>query len=105
MLMQFPRYLKAFEVRISRAFSSPARYREHRTLLSGYVRRFEELLGEQQALREKGKPTLLFEIREAIEELAISFFAQQEVGTRYRISTKRLDQALSRLDDNTLKFK
>ena len=37
------------------------------------------------------------DLEEVIEEFAISLFAQQEVGTRFKVSEKRLDRMVDDL--------
>ncbi len=83
-LEQYPRYLRAFCRRIDNAHDDPGKYGQRREQLAVW---------EQQLARASGAglaATVLEQLREALEEYAISLFAQQAVGTRFPVSEKRL---------------
>jgi len=88
-----PRYLKAFSLRIDRAFVDPLKYRRNRELLFQYI---IDTAVDTSAHSSEQKDALE-EYIGMIEEFAISLFAQQEVKTLFPISEKRLDKKRSRL--------
>lgn len=91
-LQDIERYLKAIERRLEKLPVDPNRDRLHTLTLEKLERNYNELLGKWP----KGLPLSeeVQEIRWMLEELRVSFFAQQ-LGTRYPISEKRVQQALS----------
>lgn len=86
------RYLKAIERRLEKLPVDPNRDRLHMLTLEKLEKNYLELKGKWP----QGLPYSeeLLEIRWMLEELRVSFFAQQ-LGTRYPISEKRVQQALS----------
>ncbi|WP_417689196.1 ATP-dependent RNA helicase HrpA [Pseudidiomarina sp.] len=91
-LADIERYLKAIERRLEKLPVDPNRDRLHTMTLEKLERSYQEVLGKWP----KNLPLSddLVEIRWMLEELRVSFFAQQ-LGTRYPISEKRVQQALS----------
>lgn len=91
-LADIERYLKAIERRLEKLPVDPNRDRLHTLTLEKLERNYNEILGKWP----KGQPLSeeVEEIRWMLEELRVSFFAQQ-LGTRYPISEKRVQQALS----------
>jgi ATP-dependent helicase HrpA len=91
-LQHLPRYLKAITLRLDKLRADPARdaqrLAELRPLEQRYVRRLAELKGTSDAR--------LDEYRWLLEELRVSFFAQ-ELRTPQPVSVKRLDKAWSQL--------
>lgn len=91
-LQHFPRYLKAIVMRLDKQRADPARdtqrLAELRPLEQRYVRRLAELKGQHDAR--------LDEYRWLLEELRVSFFAQ-ELRTPQPVSVKRLDKAWAQL--------
>jgi ATP-dependent helicase HrpA len=89
-LQHLPRYLKAIVMRLDKWRADPARdaakLSELRPLEQRYVRRLSEQKGQSDAR--------LDEYRWLLEELRVSFFAQ-ELRTPQPVSTKRLDKAWS----------
>ncbi|MDH4392867.1 MAG: DUF3418 domain-containing protein, partial [Aquabacterium sp.] len=87
-LQHLPRYLKAVTLRLDKLRADPARdatrLAELRPLEQRYTRRLAELKGAQHARLE--------EYRWLLEELRVSFFAQ-ELRTPQPVSPKRLDKA------------
>lgn len=91
-LADIERYLRAIERRLEKLPVDPNRDRLHTLTLEKLDRNYQEVLGKwpkNLPLNEEVR-----EIRWMIEELRVSFFAQQ-LGTRYPISEKRVQQALS----------
>jgi ATP-dependent helicase HrpA len=90
-LQQFPRYVKALQIRAERWTTNPVKDQEKARQILPYQQRLVALLarkdlsGDQLRARE--------EFRWLIEELKVSLFAQ-ELGTSTPISPKRLDRFL-----------
>ena len=91
-LQHYPRYLKAINLRLDKWRTDPARdalrLAELRPLEQRYLRRLVEQKGVADAR--------LDEYRWLIEELRVSFFAQ-ELRTPQPVSVKRLDKAWQQL--------
>jgi ATP-dependent helicase HrpA len=91
-LQHLPRYLKAVVMRLDKWRADPARdaqrLAELRPLEQRYLRRVAELKGQHDAR--------LDEYRWLLEELRVSFFAQ-ELRTPQPVSVKRLDKAWGQL--------
>ena len=91
-LQHFPRYLKGIMLRLDKLRADPVRdaqrLAELRPLEQRYLRRLADLKGQQDAR--------LTEYRWLLEELRISFFAQ-ELRTPQPVSVKRLDKAWAQL--------
>jgi ATP-dependent helicase HrpA len=91
-LQHLPRYLKAIVLRLDKLRADPARdaarMTELRPLEQRYARRVAELRGAADAR--------LDEYRWLLEELRVSFFAQ-ELRTPQPVSVKRLDKAWTQL--------
>jgi ATP-dependent helicase HrpA len=91
-LQHLPRYLKAIVMRLDKWRADPARdaqrLAELRPLEQRYLRRVAELKGQHDAR--------LDEYRWLLEELRVSFFAQ-ELRTPQPVSVKRLDKAWGQL--------
>ncbi len=91
-LQHYPRYLKAITLRLDKHRADPARdasrLAELRPLETRYVRRLADQKGAVDAR--------LDEYRWLIEELRVSFFAQ-ELRTPQPVSTKRLEKAWAQL--------
>ena len=91
-LQHYPRYLKAVQLRLDKLRADPARdaskQAELRPLEQRYQRRLAELKGAADAR--------LDEYRWLLEELRVSFFAQ-ELRTPQPVSAKRLDKAWAQL--------
>ena len=91
-LQHYPRYLKAINLRLDKWRTDPARdalrLAELRPLEQRYLRRLVEQKGVADAR--------LDEYRWLVEELRVSFFAQ-ELRTPQPVSVKRLDKAWQQL--------
>lgn len=88
-LAQFPRYLKAFQYRIDRAFIDPGKYTKNHAVLEGC---YKTVTTWEKQSQTEGLHKAIEEYRAMVEELAISLFAQQEVKTLFPISEKRLEK-------------
>lgn len=82
-LRHIPRYLRTIALRSERKDTNPTRYEQCVRQLRSYVELLPKLPGARQ-----------IELRWMLEELKVSFFAQ-ELGTQYPISPKRIDVWLS----------
>ena len=86
-LPHFPRYLKAVQARIDKARSDPARDAAKLAELRPQDQRFWRLVAERKGVQD----ARLQEVRWLLEELRVSFFAQ-ELRTPQPVSVKRLDK-------------
>ncbi len=91
-LAHFPRYLKAVQLRIDKARTDPARDAAKLAELRPQDQRFWRLLAERKGVQD----ARLQELRWLLEELRVSFFAQ-ELRTPQPVSVKRLDKAWEQL--------
>jgi ATP-dependent helicase HrpA len=92
-LQHFPRYLKAVQARIDKARSDPARDATKLAELRPQDQRFWRLVAERKGVQD----ARLQEVRWLLEELRVSFFAQ-ELRTPQPVSLKRLDKAWAQLN-------
>ncbi len=90
-LQQFPRYLKAMQLRAERLRQDPARDQARMLGLQGYWRDYLKLRATRG-----GEDACLAELRWAIEELRVSSFAQ-ELGTPEPVSPKRVARLVQAL--------
>ncbi len=91
-LQHFPRYLKAITLRLDKHRADPARDALRLAELRPQEQRFIRLLAERKGVLD----TRLAELRWLLEELRVSFFAQ-ELRTPQPVSTKRLDKVWAQL--------
>ena len=92
-LQHFPRYLKAVQLRLDKLRSDPARDAAKFAELRPQDQRFWRLVAERKGVQD----ARLQELRWLLEELRVSFFAQ-ELRTPQPVSVKRLDKAWSQLN-------
>ena len=93
-LVDWKRYLMALEKRIEKLKIDPNKDRLHSIAIQKVVDQFEKKYAQYKLNRQI--PAELTETRWMIEELRVSFFAQQ-LGTRYPISVKRIENHLAEL--------
>jgi ATP-dependent helicase HrpA len=91
-LQHFPRYLKAITLRLEKHRADPARDAQRLAELKPQEQRFIRLLAERKGVLD----VRLAELRWLLEELRVSFFAQ-ELRTPQPVSTKRLDKLWAQL--------
>jgi ATP-dependent helicase HrpA len=91
-LQHFPRYLKAITLRLDKYRADPARDALRLAELKPQEQRFIRLLAERKGVLD----ARLAELRWLLEELRVSFFAQ-ELRTPQPVSTKRLDKVWAQL--------
>ena len=87
-LQHFPRYLKAMQLRLDKLRTDPARDLAKRTELKPLDQRYWRLVAERKGIMDERSR----EYRWLLEELRVSFFAQ-ELRTPQPVSVKRLDKA------------
>jgi ATP-dependent helicase HrpA len=91
-LQHFPRYLKAITLRLDKYRADPARDATRLAELKPQEQRFYRLLAERKGVLDNRAT----ELRWLLEELRVSFFAQ-ELRTPQPVSTKRLDKVWAQL--------
>ncbi|MEK8052383.1 ATP-dependent RNA helicase HrpA [Ideonella sp. DXS22W] len=91
-LQHFPRYLKAVVLRLDKWRADPARDAQRLAELRPLEQRYTRRLAEQKGVAD----ARLDEYRWLLEELRVSFFAQ-ELRTPQPVSVKRLDKAWQQL--------
>jgi ATP-dependent helicase HrpA len=92
-LQHFPRYLKAVQLRLDKLRADPARDAAKLAELRPQDQRFWRMVAERKGVQD----ARLQELRWLIEELRVSFFAQ-ELRTPQPVSVKRLDKAWAQLN-------
>jgi ATP-dependent helicase HrpA len=91
-LQHFPRYLKAVQLRLDKLRADPARDAAKLAELRPQDQRFWRMVAERKGVQD----ARLQELRWLLEELRVSFFAQ-ELRTPQPVSVKRLDKAWAQL--------
>ena len=91
-LQHFARYLKAITLRLDKIRADPARDAQRLLELRGQEQRYWRLVAERKGVQD----TRMLEFRWLLEELRVSFFAQ-ELRTPQPVSIKRLDKAWAQL--------
>ena len=91
-LQHLPRYLKAVQLRLDKLRADPARDAAKLAELRPLEQRYWRLLAERKGVQDER----LQEFRWLLEELRVSFFAQ-ELRTPQPVSVKRLDKAWSQI--------
>ncbi|MBL8387061.1 MAG: ATP-dependent RNA helicase HrpA [Hydrogenophaga sp.] len=92
-LQHFPRYLKAVQLRLDKLRGDPARDAAKFAELKPQDQRFWRLVAERKGVQD----ARLQEVRWLLEELRVSFFAQ-ELRTPQPVSVKRIDKAWAQLN-------
>ncbi|MDP2985848.1 DUF3418 domain-containing protein, partial [Hydrogenophaga sp.] len=91
-LQHLPRYLKAVQLRLDKLRADPARDASRLAELRPQDQRFWRLVAERKGVQD----ARLNELRWLLEELRVSFFAQ-ELRTPQPVSVKRLDKAWAQI--------
>ena len=91
-LQHLPRYLKAVQLRLDKHRNDPARDAARLADLRPHEQRFWRLVAERKGVQD----ARLQELRWLLEELRVSFFAQ-ELRTPQPVSLKRLDKCWAQL--------
>jgi ATP-dependent helicase HrpA len=92
-LQHLPRYLKAVQLRLDKLRADPARDASKLAELRPQDQRFWRLVAERKGVQD----ARLHELRWLLEELRVSFFAQ-ELRTPQPVSVKRLEKAWTQLN-------
>ncbi len=92
-LQHFARYLKAITLRLDKVRTDPARDTARLAELRPQEQRYWRLVAERKGVQD----ARMLEFRWLLEELRVSFFAQ-ELRTPQPVSVKRLDKAWSQLN-------
>lgn len=92
-LQHFARYLKAITLRLDKVRADPARDAQRLAELRPQEQRYWRLVAERKGVQD----ARMLEFRWLLEELRVSFFAQ-ELRTPQPVSIKRLDKAWSQLN-------
>ena len=88
-LSQYPRYLKAIQLRLDKLKQNPSRDQEQMRLMQSI---YQDWQHRQQQLKKKGqRDPRIEEIHWWLEELRVSFFAQS-LKTAFPVSIKRLEK-------------
>ena len=87
-LQHFARYLKAITLRLDKVRADPARDAQRMTELRAQEQRYWRLVAERKGAQD----ARMLEFRWLLEELRVSFFAQ-ELRTPQPVSVKRLEKA------------
>jgi ATP-dependent helicase HrpA len=93
-LGDWQRYLQALHKRVEKLKVDPTKDRLHQIQIDKINTHIQKLKNTLQT--GTPLPETYFELRWMVEELRVSFFAQQ-LGTKYPISTKRIEQAIAKL--------
>jgi ATP-dependent helicase HrpA len=91
-LQHFARYLKAITLRLDKYRADPARDAQRMSELKAQEQRYWRLVAERKGAQD----ARMLEFRWLLEELRVSFFAQ-ELRTPQPVSVKRLEKAWSQL--------
>jgi ATP-dependent helicase HrpA len=92
-LQHFARYLKAITQRLDKVRTDPARDTQRLAELRPQDQRYWRLVAERKGVQD----ARMLEFRWLLEELRVSFFAQ-ELRTPQPVSIKRLDKAWGQLN-------
>jgi ATP-dependent helicase HrpA len=95
--INYPRYLKAFEYRILRAFSDIGKYLPKHEIAMAYAEKVNSLFKKMSSYRQEYQ-TIIFDFASMVEEFKISLFAQQEVKTLFPVSQKPLDEKIEEIN-------
>jgi ATP-dependent helicase HrpA len=91
---EFPRYVKAIQMRNERALLNPVKDQQKAVRVEPYWKKLRILLADPK-LKPKQR-TLLWQFRWAFEEFKVSIYAQ-ELGTKGKISTQKLDELIAEI--------
>lgn len=98
-LAQYPRYLRAIQLRLEKALLNPQKDRQLLAEVQLHWQRFAEFLAKEGDYQMELNPPLR-EYRWWLEELRVSLFAQT-LGTQVTISGKRLEKQWQAVLDHT----
>lgn len=99
--LQYNRYFSAFKYRIDRAFSDMPKYKLKYENIRPYIEKSDASLQKLHCFS-KEKQALIFDFVMMVEELKISFFAQQEIKTLFPVSQKKVDEKWEEVKEGIL---
>jgi ATP-dependent helicase HrpA len=102
-ISQYPRYIKAIQVRVDKLTTQQSKDREHIAEISDLLTRCREALVEDQPLSSDLEAALL-DYCWLVEEYRVSLFAQQ-LKTRVPVSLKRLSKRWTEIDEQLRRFR
>ena len=102
-ISQYPRYIKAIQVRIDKLTTQQGKDREHIAEIAGLLAECRQALVEDQPLSSALEFALL-DYCWLVEEYRVSLFAQQ-LKTRVPVSLKRLHKRWSEIDEQLRRFR
>lgn len=96
LFLQVGRIMEGFGFRVEKAFNSTSKYRENANKLLEYQNSFIDIMDRWKKLScEKQKLALQFQC--AVEEYALSLFAQPKIKPRFPISEKKLNSMIGNI--------
>lgn len=102
-ISQYPRYIKAIQVRVEKLTTQQSKDRQHIAEISDLLTACREALVEDQPLSSDLEAALL-DYCWLVEEYRVSLFAQQ-LKTRVPVSLKRLNKRWSEIDEQLRRFR
>jgi ATP-dependent helicase HrpA len=102
-ISQYPRYIKAIQVRVDKLTTQQSKDREHIAEISDLLTPCREALVEDQPLSSDLEAALL-DYCWLVEEYRVSLFAQQ-LKTRVPVSLKRLSKRWAEIDEQLRRFR
>jgi ATP-dependent helicase HrpA len=96
-LPQVHRYLKAVAIRARKGLEAPKKDKEREEELAPFLERLAGFQSEEE-LYSPEKREALRELEWMVEDYRVSLFAQ-ELGTRVKVSPKRLNAAFDKVDN------
>ncbi len=98
LFVEFPRLMKAFYMRIEKAFTNTAKYRKQELIWLRYQDEMPDLIGRFDKSRAVYRHNVL-DYMVMVEELGVMLFAHPEMKPRIPVSEKRLDTLLQQLKE------
>jgi ATP-dependent helicase HrpA len=102
-ISQYPRYIKAIQVRIDKLTTQQGKDREHIAEIGNLLSACREALIEDQPLSRDIEAALM-DYCWLVEEYRVSLFAQQ-LKTRVPVSLKRLNKRWTEIDEQLRRFR
>ena len=102
-ISQYPRYIRAIQVRLDKLTAQHSKDREHITAINALLAPCKAALVDDQPLSSELE-TALLDYCWYVEEYRVSLFAQQ-LKTRVPVSLKRLEKSWTTLDEQLRRFR
>jgi len=97
MLLNFPRYMKAFGCRIEKAFNNTAQFRKLESQFEPFVEIMVKLIGKFDSF-DPAKQEKVLAYMESVEEFAIVLFAHPTVKPLFSVSEKKLGEMVEGIE-------